>query len=394
MDESMKRPGWKGKLAIALAAALIAAPAAAAVVPEAGGIAGTEAYAAEAQGQWIQSGSRWWYRNADGTYPANCWKEIDYEWYHFDASDWMQTGWLYDGGSWYYLLPSGKMARDMQDIGGKVYLFDYSGKLACDAMINPSHMITYGYYPYVYSDSEGVLITGWKYVSASDGYPAGWCYFEPASYDSRIGIMRFLWKQIDGTWYYFMPTWPYGGQRSWTHSSDGDGIGAVAGGDYAACGLMATGWQKIGTGYPTEDGKWWWPDGSDLSRGRASIDSNYEDGRIYDDAQWYYFASSGAMQTGWLNDGGTWYWLTGSGAMGTGWQLVNSTWYWFADNGAMQTGWQLVNGSWYYLSGSGAMLHDCWVGNYYLGSSGAMLTNARTPGGCHVGADGAWVPGK
>lgn len=43
----------------------------------------------------------------------------------------------------------------------------------------------------------------------------------------------------------------------------------------------------------------------------------------------------------------------------------------------MATGWQLVNGSWYYLSGSGA-----------------MLTNAWAPDGYHVGADGAWVPGR
>lgn len=110
MDADMKRLGWKGRLAVALAAALIAAPAAGAVVPEAGGIAGTEAYAAVAQakGQWVQSGSRWWYRNADGTYPASCWKELGGNWCHFDATGWMQTGWFYDGGSWYYLLPSGR----------------------------------------------------------------------------------------------------------------------------------------------------------------------------------------------------------------------------------------------------------------------------------------------
>lgn len=41
-------------------------------------------------------------------------------------------------------------------------------------------------------------------------------------------------------------------------------------------------------------------------------------------------------------------------------------------NGQMAYGWQRI----------------------YLGSSGAMLTNARTPDGYYVGADGAWVPGK
>ncbi len=56
--------GWRGKLALVLAAAL--APAA--------GLGATEAYAATAssQGQWIQSVSRWWYRNADSSYPKSC----------------------------------------------------------------------------------------------------------------------------------------------------------------------------------------------------------------------------------------------------------------------------------------------------------------------------------
>ncbi|MFU0811160.1 hypothetical protein [Olsenella sp. AGMB03486] len=374
MDACMKRTGLKGKLAIALAAALIAAPAAPAMAP-AGSIASTEACAAtmEAKGQWMQSGSRWWYRNADGSYPANCWKEIDYEWYHFDSAGWMQTGWLMDGGSWYYLLSDGKMATHYQEIDGKTYFFESNGQLVCNQLKELGGWA--GFYPLTYSGDDGAIATGWRYIPASDGYPGGWCYFEPSPLDAD-SHMRFLWKKIDGTWYYFMPTWP----------DDGNAL--------VPRGLMATGWQKIGTGYLNKDGKWWWDEGGgDLST--EEIDASKMTGiRYYDDARWYYFAQSGTMQTGWLNDGGTWYWLTGSGAMGTGWQLVNGAWYWFADNGAMRTGWQKINGSWYCLSGSGAMLHDCWVGNYYLGSSGAMLTNATTPDGYYVGADGAWVPGK
>jgi glucan-binding YG repeat protein len=42
----------------------------------------------------------------------------------------MQTGWFYDGGSWYYLLPSGKMvADDAQTINGVGYAFDSSGRM-------------------------------------------------------------------------------------------------------------------------------------------------------------------------------------------------------------------------------------------------------------------------
>lgn len=41
---------------------------------------------------WIASNGRWWYRNADGSYPANCWQKIDGSWYLLVAQGWMQTG--------------------------------------------------------------------------------------------------------------------------------------------------------------------------------------------------------------------------------------------------------------------------------------------------------------
>lgn len=138
--------GWRGKLALVLAAAL--APAA--------GLGATEAYAATAssQGQWIQSGSRWWYRNADGTYPVSCWEEIGGDWYHFDASGWMQTGWLYDGGSWYYLLSSRKMVTDdAQTINGVGYAFDSSGRMLANASFGFGSSPTVSYV--VYFDANG-----------------------------------------------------------------------------------------------------------------------------------------------------------------------------------------------------------------------------------------------
>jgi glucan-binding YG repeat protein len=264
MDADTKRPGLRRKLAIALAAALIAAPAAAAVAPIAGGIAGTEAHAAEAQakGQWMQSGSRWWYRNADGSYPSGCWKEIDGLWYHFDASGWMQTGWLMDGGDWYYLLPSGGIAMHSWDIGGKVYLFDEgTGKLLYNKAERYSGLGMIYDDSIVCSDSEGILVpSGWKYVDASDGCPGGWIYLDQSSQDPRYGYMHFFWKRIGGSWYYFMPTWLYGDHR--------DGF-------YPRRAFMVTGWQKI-------------------------------------DGSWYCFAASGAMiHDCWAGN----YYLGSSGAM-------------------------------------------------------------------------------
>ena len=54
---------------------------------------------------WVQAadGVRWWWQNADGSYPASQWKEIDGRWYYFDAQGYMATGWVQVDGVYYYL---------------------------------------------------------------------------------------------------------------------------------------------------------------------------------------------------------------------------------------------------------------------------------------------------
>ena len=82
--------------------------------------------------------------------------------------------------------------------------------------------------------------------------------------------------------------------------------------------------------------------------------------------------------------------------MVTGWQKINNKWYYFGSSGAMQTGWiKEVNGNWYYLMPSGAMARNTWIsGKYYVGSDGVMYENCWTPDGYYVGKNGAWVPEK
>lgn len=57
-------------------------------------------------------GVRWWYQNADGSYPADQWMLINHHWYLFDHAGYMCTGWhRWDGnvcdpavgGDWYFL---------------------------------------------------------------------------------------------------------------------------------------------------------------------------------------------------------------------------------------------------------------------------------------------------
>ena len=53
---------------------------------------------------WIQEADgRWWYRNPDGSYPADCWQLIGGRWYHFNTAGWMQTGHITVNGEDFWL---------------------------------------------------------------------------------------------------------------------------------------------------------------------------------------------------------------------------------------------------------------------------------------------------
>ena len=73
-----------------------------------------EAAAPEATG-WIKDDKGWWYRNADGSYPKECWKCIDGKWYYFGADGYMLSdAWVkHTDGYWYYLGKDGAMVKDM-----------------------------------------------------------------------------------------------------------------------------------------------------------------------------------------------------------------------------------------------------------------------------------------
>lgn len=86
--------------------------------------------ATESKAAWKKSGSRWWYRHADGTYTRDGWERINGAWYHFDKAGWMQTGWLKTGGRWYYLSSSGAMKTGWLKTGGTWYYLRSSGAMA------------------------------------------------------------------------------------------------------------------------------------------------------------------------------------------------------------------------------------------------------------------------
>ena len=61
------------------------------------------------QAKWIQEAGtgRWWYQNADGTYFANGFQDIDGVTYSFDENGYIQTGWVTKGVKDYYFNDDG-----------------------------------------------------------------------------------------------------------------------------------------------------------------------------------------------------------------------------------------------------------------------------------------------
>lgn len=102
-----------------------------------------------AAAQWIQNSVGWWYRYADGSFPANKWEQINGKWYYFDnkgymaANQWikykekwywvdgsgaMQVGWVKPGPFWYYLNENGAMLTGWVGYGGKWYYLNPTAK--------------------------------------------------------------------------------------------------------------------------------------------------------------------------------------------------------------------------------------------------------------------------
>lgn len=118
-------------------------------------------------------------------------------------------------------------------------------------------------------------------------------------------------------------------------------------------------------------------------------------GWLSNNKQWYYFNTSGNMDTGWLLHNGKWYFFNTDGTMKTGWVLHNGKWYFLGNDGDMKTGWLKQNDKWYYLNEKGYMSENCWIYYndkwYYLDSDGNMAINKTTPDGFELDENGVWT---
>ena len=154
---------------------------------------------------WFYGSAGWWYQNADGSYPADTWKEIDGNWYRFDEEGFMRTGvieesygisyycaangamatgWVYDEGSWYYCYSNGIMAKGWIKENGFWYYLEDDGKMATGWLLYD------GYWYYLRED--GTMATGWLTIDGKDYYFSLSGKAAPESY-----VRQLAWMVLD-----------------------------------------------------------------------------------------------------------------------------------------------------------------------------------------------------
>lgn len=244
---------------------------------------------------WLCQGGTWYWLEPDvGGAMATGLHECNGSLYWFNSSGAMSTGWALDGGTWYYATGSGALARGPVSVGGVPYCFDAR---------------------------TGAMLTG--YQTDAQGV---------RRYFGSCGPLN-GWGLVDGSWYWF------------------------------ADGIASTGWLYTG-------GSWYWLDpdaGGAMVTGLHACNGSA-----------YWFSASGAMATGWALDGGTWYYATGSGALASGWLSLNGAWYWLdPSTHAMATGVQTIGSCEYIFNSTGKMMANCWSNGdgswmYHSSSSGAI----------------------
>ena len=305
---------------------------------------------------WLRQGGAWYWLDPDaGGVMATGLYECNGSMYWFNASGAMATGWVLDGGTWYYATGSGALARGPVSVGGVPYCFD----------ARTGAMLT-GYQ----TDAQGV-----RRYFGSCGPLNGWGLVDGSWYWFADGIASTGWLYTGGSWYWLDPD-AGGAMATGLHSCNGSAYW------FNSSGAMATGWVLDGgtwyyatgsgalaSGWLNLNGAWYWLDPSTHAMATGLHECN---------GSAYWFNASGAMATGWVLDGGTWYYATGSGVLASGWAYVGGAWYWLdPTTHAMATGVQTIGSCEYIFNSTGKMMANCWSNGdgswmYHSSSSGAI----------------------
>lgn len=163
-------------------------------------------------GRWIQNNVGWWYRNSNGSYPANKWQQISGKWYLFDQSGYMMTGWQFRNGAWYYLQPNGEMVENNWVLSnGRWYFLKDGG-----AMATGWQQWKNKWY-YLSSPNGEMVVRDWLYINdrwfyvGDDGamFANQWLYYKDKWFVFQAdGTMVYGWFKWKDKWYYM--NYPYG----------------------------------------------------------------------------------------------------------------------------------------------------------------------------------------
>ena len=308
---------------------------------------------------WLRQGGAWYWLDPDaGGVMATGLYECNGSMYWFNASGAMATGWVLDGGTWYYATGSGALASGWLNLNGAWYWLDPS----THAMATGFHECNGSLY---WFNSSGAMATGW----VLDG---GTWYYATGS-----GALASGWLNLNGAWYWLDPS---------THAM-ATGVQTIGSCEYI---FNSTG-KMMANCWSNGDGSWMYHSSSSGAIDLKGImtdsgiqliddDGNARTGWIESQGARYYCSASGVILTGWQQIAGSWYYFNPDGRMATGWLNDGSNWYWLdSASGAMKTGWLSLGGTWYYLDAArgGVMLSNgwYWIGStdYKFSSSGAMV---------------------
>ena len=335
---------------------------------------------------WLQDGGKWYYLDGENAqYPGimlkDCDRQIGNQIYAFDNSGVMKTGWYFkfgDGEGWYYFDSNGYVKTGWMWGGDAWYYLgpdnaEYRGLMYrnCESEIDGEI--------YAFRDG-GQMIKDW-YFKFGDG--EGWYYYNSS------GVRQYGWHFLSGEWYYLSPRdAEYPGLMYRNSDSELDGVtykfldnGVIVRGwywqdgkgwlYYNSSGAMQSGWLK-------ENGKWYYldPENENIMVKDAVLEIG---------GQQYVFLNNGEMLTGWYwQDEAGWVYYTDNGYLASGWFWDGTGWYYLdpANNKVMVTDlWKAIDGKWYSFNSNGSMRRD-WAfinGNwYYFGGDGAMRTGWQT----------------
>ena len=336
-----------------------------------------------------------YYVYSDGTRIKSCFQTIKGKTYYFKSNGYvakglnkiggkiyifnqssgvMYTGWLTYNKHKYYLGSDGAAYTEWNEIGSSTYYFDPSTA----AMVTGFHRVKTKLH---YFNESGVEQFGWITVSGKRYYLDEW------------GVVQMGWRVVGGKKYYF----DEGGAMvtgnikidNVVYSFDANGIckGKAAAG--ASASRVFTSGKEITqtktaadknsgkTGWVKSSGKWRYYKNGKIKKGWLKLGKKKK--------KVYYLDKNGFRVTGLKKIKGNRYYFNKKGVMQKGWVKIKSSWYYFMKNGKMKTGWLKLNNRYFYLQKNGKMktgwLKDTDGKWYYLNSEGVMVTGRQIIGG-------------